>query len=363
MNAIIASDIGKSYPLDRKNGVQWALRHLNLTIGKGESVGIIGHNGAGKSTLLKILSGITFPTEGEAEVHGSFASLLEVGTGFHPDLTGRENVYLNASILGMERRDVHARLEDIIAFSELGRTVDEPLRTFSSGMRLRLAFSVLAHLNTNILALDEVLAVGDTRFQVRCIDRIFDLRREGRTILFVSHNLAAVRQLCERAIVLQGGVCVFDGPTEAAIRHYTSSSLTSHKAAIPRKHLRTAVCKADAKWATVRLSFNGIPSDSEADLGINLMDADGSALMHFSNRFNDFPLSVHDGRLDCEVRFDHALKPGRYPLHIYLGQSDETLEWAEFATMLEVPPYNPHGFHNPDAIQAPVIRPFTISQL
>jgi len=363
MSAIVVHDIGKSYPRSGGNGIQWALHHLSLTIGKGESVGIIGHNGAGKSTLLKVLSGITFPTEGEAEVRGSFASLLEVGTGFHPDLTGRENIYLNASILGMSRKDVHGRLAEIIAFSELGRAIDEPLRTFSTGMRLRLAFSVLAHLNTDILALDEVLAVGDTRFQVRCIDRIFDMRKEGRTILFVSHNLAAVRQLCERAIVLQGGTCVFDGPTDAAIRHYTTSSLTADEDPIPRKYLRKATCGADATWATVRLSFDRIPSDTEADLGINLMDADGNALMHFSNRFNGFPLTVCDGRLDCEMRFDHSLKPGRYPLHVYLGQGDETLEWAEFATVLEVPPYNPHGFHNPDAIQAPVIRPFTIAQL
>jgi hypothetical protein len=172
-----------------------------------------------------------------------------------------------------------------------------------------------------------------------------------------------VRQLCERAIVIQGGRCVFDGPTDAAIRHYTTGSLTASKEVIPRKHLRKAACVADEQWATVHLRFEDIPSDMEADLGINLMDADGNALMHFSNRFNGFPLTVRDGKLDCEVRFDHALKPGRYPLHIYLGQGDETLEWAEFATVLEVPPYNPHGFHNPDAIQAPVIRPFTISQL
>jgi lipopolysaccharide transport system ATP-binding protein len=179
MSAIVVRDLGKTYPTQAGNSAMWALRHLSLSVEKGESVGIIGHNGAGKSTFLKILSGITFPTEGDAEVRGSFASLLEVGTGFHPDLTGRENIYLNASILGMGRKDVRERLEDIIAFSELGKAVDEPLRTFSTGMRLRLAFAILAHLNTDILALDEVLAVGDTRFQVRCIDRIFDMRKEG----------------------------------------------------------------------------------------------------------------------------------------------------------------------------------------
>jgi len=324
-------------------------------------MGVIGHNGAGKSTLLKILSGITIPTSGEAFVHGSFSSLLEVGTGFHPDLTGRENIFLNAGIIGIPRRQVVQKLEEIIAFSGVARYVDEPLRTYSSGMRLRLAFAVMAHLTTDILALDEVLAVGDTDFQLKCMERIFAMRTEGCSILFVSHNLAAVRQLCDRVIVLNAGTLVFDGVAEEAIRFYTEMAATHLNGGSIFHFLKSTDSHCTEKDAQLNLHFSQIPESDPVDVGINIMDRDGNALLHFSNRFISKELRPENGELRCQLKFEHGLKPGEYPFHVFLGQHERQLEWAEHAGTLSIPPYNPHGFHNPDSIQAAVIRPFSMT--
>ena len=190
----------------------------------GEVVGIIGNNGAGKSTLLKILSRITVPTTGRTEVHGRIGSLLEVGTGFHPDLTGRENIYLNGTILGITLSEVRKRFDEIVAFSEIEKFIDTPVKWYSSGMYLRLAFSVAAHLDTEVLIMDEVLAVGDVSFQQKCLDRMNEIRDQGRTILFVSHSMAAVTRLCERAILLDNGHMVADGPTAEVVNRYLASS-------------------------------------------------------------------------------------------------------------------------------------------
>src|SRR5258708_16823591 len=184
-----------------KKEIVWALRDINFEMKTGEVVGIIGNNGAGKSTLLKILSRITVPTTGRTEVHGRIGSLLEVGTGFHPDLTGRENIYLNGTILGITLSEVRKRFDEIVAFSEIEKFIDTPVKWYSSGMYLRLAFSVAAHLDTEVLIMDEVLAVGDVSFQQKCLDRMNEIRNQGRTILFVSHSMAAVTRLCERAIL------------------------------------------------------------------------------------------------------------------------------------------------------------------
>ncbi|MCB9192551.1 MAG: ABC transporter ATP-binding protein [Flavobacteriales bacterium] len=202
MKVISADRLSKSYFLKTEENQEFhALKDISFDINEAETVGIIGHNGAGKSTLLKLLSGITLPTSGEAKVVGSFSSLLEVGTGFHPDLSGRDNIFLNASILGISRKEVQVEMDNIIAFSGVEKFIDQPLRTHSSGMKLRLAFSIIAHLKTDIIALDEVLAVGDSMFQLKCMERIFDFKQQGRTIFFVSHNLSAVKKLCERTIV------------------------------------------------------------------------------------------------------------------------------------------------------------------
>ena len=202
----------------------WALRDVNLEVGQGELVGVIGRNGAGKSTLLKILSRITKPTRGSATIRGRVGSLLEVGTGFHPDLTGRENVFLSGAILGMRRAEIERKFDEIVAFSEIERFIDTPVKWYSSGMYVRLAFSVAAHLEPEILMMDEVLAVGDAAFQQKCLDKMRDIRRQGRTILFVSHSMAAVTRLCRRAILLREGRIAADGPAQAVVNEYLSSS-------------------------------------------------------------------------------------------------------------------------------------------
>ena len=198
----------------------WALKDVGFEIAAGDVVGMIGHNGAGKSTLLKILSRITDPTEGIAEIEGTVGSLLEVGTGFHPELTGRENIYLNGAILGMKRADITARFDEIVSFAETEAFLDTPLKKYSSGMYLRLAFAVAAHLQPDILIVDEVLAVGYAAFQRKCLGKMGDVAKQGRTVLFVSHNMGAVRQLCTRALVFDAGHLAFDGPTDEAISYY-----------------------------------------------------------------------------------------------------------------------------------------------
>src|SRR5215467_644346 len=201
----------------------WGLRDVTFDVYQGEVVGVIGSNGAGKSTLLKILSRITDPTYGYGKLRGRSASLLEVGTGFHPDLTGEENIYLNGSILGMSKSEVRARFDEIVAFSEIGRFLDTPVKRYSSGMYVRLAFAVAAHLEPEIMIVDEVLAVGDMAFQKKCLGKMSDVSKSGRTVLFVSHNMVAVQNLCKRGIVLREGKLVFDGGAKEAIDCYVHS--------------------------------------------------------------------------------------------------------------------------------------------
>jgi ABC-type polysaccharide/polyol phosphate transport system ATPase subunit len=198
----------------------WALQHVSFTVGTGELIGVIGRNGAGKTTLLRILARITAPTAGVARVRGRLSALLDVGTGFHDELTGRENTFLSGAILGMSRRDVRARFDQIVAFSGVERFLDTPLKRYSAGMRLRLAFAVAAHLEPDVLVIDEALAVGDAEFQRRCLGRMEDLQRSGRTVVFVSHDLGAVGRLCERALWLDQGRVRFDGPTHETLRRY-----------------------------------------------------------------------------------------------------------------------------------------------
>src|SRR5215471_3627963 len=198
----------------------WALQDVSFEIPRGAVVGIIGRNGAGKSTLLKILSRITEPTEGFGEIHGRVGSLLEVGTGFHGELTGRENVFLNGAILGMKRVDIARKFDAIVAFSEVEKFIDTPVKHYSSGMYLRLAFAVAAHLDPEILIVDEVLAVGDAAFQKKCLNKMQDVGREGRTVLFVSHNMPAVTRLCERAILLDDGNVSHDGSASDVVSTY-----------------------------------------------------------------------------------------------------------------------------------------------
>ncbi|HNT34877.1 MAG TPA: ABC transporter ATP-binding protein, partial [bacterium] len=204
-------------------GTFWALRDVNLQIQRGEATGIIGRNGAGKSTLLKILSRITAPTKGRAEIHGRLSSLLEVGTGFHSELTGRENIYLNGAILGMRKAEIDRKFDEIVAFAEIDRFLDTPVKRYSSGMYVRLAFAVAAHLEPEILVIDEVLAVGDIQFQKKCLGRMGEVTQEGRTVLFVSHNMEAVRNLCQKGILLDKGKVVARGSMADVIHEYTQT--------------------------------------------------------------------------------------------------------------------------------------------
>lgn len=209
-----------------KNETIWALKDVSFEVEEGEVVGIIGRNGAGKSTLLKVLSKITHPTSGEMNVRGRVASLLEVGTGFHSELTGRENIYLNGSILGMTKKEIDAKFDDIVAFSGVEKFIDTPIKRYSSGMGLRLGFAVAAHLNPDVLLVDEVLAVGDAGFQKKCLGRMEKLRGEGRTVLFVSHNMSAIENLCPRTIWIHNGKIQQDGDTRDVIHAYLSSFVT-----------------------------------------------------------------------------------------------------------------------------------------
>ena len=216
-----------------KNETFWALKGIDLEIKKGERLGIIGHNGAGKSTLLKIFSRVTAPTEGKIYIDGKVSSMLEVGTGFHEELTGRENIYLNGAILGMTKAEVDSKIDKIIEFSECKKFIDTPVKRYSSGMTVKLAFAVAAHLDADILVMDEVLAVGDVKFQQKCLGKMSDVSKdEGKTVLYVSHNMNTVRRLCNRCIVLDHGKIVFDGDVEEAIAIYADINMADKSASL-----------------------------------------------------------------------------------------------------------------------------------
>lgn len=228
---IIAEKFFSKRVSDKKEDFIWALDDVSFDVKRGEVVGVIGRNGSGKSTLLKILSRITKPTRGSAQINGRVGSLLEVGTGFHPELTGRENVYLNGAILGMKRSEIIKKFDEIIAFAGVEKFIDTPIKRYSSGMYLRLAFAVAAHLEPEILLVDEVLAVGDMDFQKKCLNKIQNIGEEGRTVLFVSHNMPAVARLCKRAVLLNGGRLLNDGPSHLVISDYLKSDkgTTAHR--------------------------------------------------------------------------------------------------------------------------------------
>jgi homopolymeric O-antigen transport system ATP-binding protein len=248
----------------------WALDDVSFDVRRGEVLGLIGANGAGKSTLLKVLSRITEPTRGQIVLRGRVGSLLEVGTGFHPELTGRENIFLNGTILGMRRSEIVARFDEIVEFSGVERFIDTPVKRYSSGMQVRLAFAVAAHLQPEILLVDEVLAVGDVEFQQRCLGKMQDVTREGRTVIFVSHNLASVRSLCTRSLLLEEGKLVFDGDTATAIERYLGRVGHGDEAVVKGDELERHLVKSrvygdEPFFRCDRISLldeNGVPSIS-----------------------------------------------------------------------------------------------------
>jgi lipopolysaccharide transport system ATP-binding protein len=220
--------IGESDHNNRQGETLWALKDVNFKVKQGEALGIIGRNGAGKSTLLKILSRVTTPTSGEAKIKGRIASLLEVGTGFHAELTGRENIFLNGAIMGMNKAEISSKFDEIVDFSGVEKFIDTPVKRYSSGMYVRLAFAVAAHLDPGILIVDEVLAVGDMDFQKKCLGKMNDVTDAGRTVLFVSHNMTAITRLCQRVILMEKGAVISDGVSTDVIAHYLASSIGSH---------------------------------------------------------------------------------------------------------------------------------------
>lgn len=238
--------------------VFWAIKNLSLEIKPGEVVGIVGRNGAGKSTLLKILSRISEPTEGNVKIYGRVGSLLEVGTGFHPELSGRDNIYLNGSILGMGRREIDRKFDEIVSFAEIEKFIDTPVKRYSSGMYVRLAFAVAAHLEPEILLIDEVLSVGDASFQKKCLGKISEVSSEGRTVLFVSHNTSALLGLCKRGVLLEQGVLTSDGAIESVVRDYMKRSLANESgdlAAYPDR-------QGTGRVRFTQVSFEDIPGNA-----------------------------------------------------------------------------------------------------
>jgi lipopolysaccharide transport system ATP-binding protein len=251
-SSLIAPESSVSADRSAQSDLFWALRDVFFEVKHGEVLGIIGRNGAGKSTLLKILSRITEPTRGRATIHGRVGSLLEVGTGFHPDLTGRENVYLNGTILGMRKSEVDRKFDAVVAFAEVEKFIDTPVKRYSSGMRVRLAFSVAAHLDPEILIIDEVLAVGDLNFQRKCLGKMQDVARQGRTVLFVSHNMSAIVELCQTGLVLVNGHPDFRGSAAESVARYVQEN-ASHDAG-------PASSGASAGFKNLRVNHSNTPS-------------------------------------------------------------------------------------------------------
>lgn len=320
----------------------WALRNVSFEITRGERVGFIGRNGAGKSTLLKILSRITEPTTGRVEIRGRVASLLEVGTGFHPELTGRENIYLNGAILGMKRREIQSKFSEIVEFAEISRFLDTPVKRYSSGMYVRLAFAVAAHLEPELLVVDEVLAVGDVSFQEKCLGKMEGVAREGRTVLFVSHNLQAIERLCDRALYLKGGECVFDGTSTDACASYLKEG-KAWKAMLSQRNREYAKGMAAQITNVEVLDSNLNPAESARAgeaifirihyattkpmtspwFGISVLSQNGVRIFNSVSADLNNDIDQIEGEGSVEVCFSNLiLSPGHYLMNIALGMQD-----------------------------------------
>lgn len=327
----------------------WALKDVNLEVERGEIIGIIGKNGSGKSTLLKVLSGITPPTEGEIIMRGRAASLLEVGTGFHPELTGRENIFLNGAILGMSRKEIVRKFDEIVAFSGVEKFLDTPVKHYSSGMYVRLAFSVAAHMEPDILIVDEVLAVGDSEFQKKCLGKMEEVtEKDGRTILFVSHNLDAVRQLCKRSMLLENGKVKMIGETGEVIEKYFSPnkpqkgklSVTTYRngsATDAPIHIDSIYVKDHEDEAPV-LRMGEIPTlvvrivvekeIEEGNISISLHNSEGVKTDLAFSLDDDFHLRAKEGCHEIEFTpHDFSLPPGRYTVAVGINESCNTTAW------------------------------------
>jgi lipopolysaccharide transport system ATP-binding protein len=336
----------------------WALKDVSFTVQPGEVVGIIGKNGAGKSTLLKILTRVTQPTTGRAELFGRTGSLLEVGTGFHPELTGRENIFLNGAILGMSRPEIQRNFDEIVAFAEIEKFLDTPVKRYSSGMYMRLAFAVAAYLDPEILIVDEVLAVGDAAFQKKCLGRMRDISTAGRTVLFVSHNMAAIRSLCSRGILLSQGRKVFEGSAGECVDHYLSDvtqnatnevDLTTVRrpqvANLALKIEKVRLCSIDGRplvrtGEPVEVELNFAVSEvlSDVALGINVSSADNVSVMECRSSHSYGAISsLSPGKYSITCRIEqNLLSPGLYLLSVGARCASKYLDYVPQAMTFEI---------------------------
>ena len=362
----------RSWTSSRNNGTSpasiWALRDVDLEIKQGEIVGIVGPNGAGKSTLLKVLSGITEPTAGYADIYGRVGSLLEVGTGFHMELTGRENIFMNGALLGMKRHEIKRKFEEIVAFAETEKFIETPVKHYSSGMYMRLAFAVAAHLDPEILIVDEVLAVGDVQFQRKCLGKMQDVsRNQGRTVLFVSHNMDAIQRLCFKCLLLDGGRLIADGDTASVVARYLANNANrgGSRQWIDVSQARRAGT-GEARFAAVRYSSldeavayqaysNGplefllaIESDSPRtveSLAVSLLDRSGMRLVNADTVLLNRVIGLQPGRNLVQLRIARLyLNPGVYRVALWLAnpraaRSARTVyDYVECAFEIEVVP-------------------------
>lgn len=334
------SNLRRLRSLDRFDGddgesTLYALRNVSFDVNPGDVVGVIGRNGAGKSTLLKILSRITRPTTGHVEMRGRLSSLLEVGTGFHPELSGRENIFLNGVIIGMRKAEVRRKLDEIVAFSGVERFLDTPIKRYSSGMKVRLAFAVAAHLEPDILVIDEVLAVGDAEFQQKCLGAMAGFGQSGRTVLFVSHNLAAVQSLCQRGIVLEKGHLTFDGGVDSAIERYVNATGSSRSntsdGGIESNGFTLKELSAQGESdgyagmvqagspCTFRVAVAGQTDVPSIVVTVWLSGGFGERILLLSSRLAGAAVQGFSERLDCEIRVAQLMvMPGHYHLNVAL---------------------------------------------
>jgi lipopolysaccharide transport system ATP-binding protein len=351
----------KTRLLRRKNGKAsfWALQDVSFEVEKGEIVGILGPNGAGKSTLLKILSRVTKPTHGRVELYGPTSSLLEVGTGFHPELSGRENIFVNGAILGLKRSEITALFDEIVDFAEIEQFLETPVKQYSSGMYMRLAFAVAAHLNPEILIIDEVLSVGDSAFQKKCLGKVHDVANEGRTVLFVSHNLTAVENLCRRGLVLNKGTIAYSGDQTSAISHYLAISEEAlRNDADDNARQRsgtgdltiTGIEFRDESGKTVKTAKSGCSldlhfkfqrrrgySNSNVTVGFMVRTALDSPVFLQHNRLTaqNWPALPETGTFVCTIK-KLPLPPGSYKIGLSVMAGDQYLDRIDNAAKLDV---------------------------
>lgn len=358
----------------------WALKNISFEVQPGESIGIIGRNGAGKSTLLKILSKITPPTTGRIVSRGRIASLLEVGTGFHPELTGRENIFFNGSLLGMKRKEIEAKFDDIVDFSGVEKFLDTPLKHFSSGMQLRLAFAVAAYLDPEILIIDEVLAVGDSAFQKKCTQKMSEVSNQGRTILFVSHNMQAVRSICSKAIMIRSGEIMSHGLTDPIIEQYLSEGDTERKSLFDLSEKKRPKGKHGLTFSSLhfdKLSYQvgdvcviriNLKSDGHQykDLlfGVNFYDSFGNCVIHLSNIFVHKIDVTHNDLFSYKFVVNSlSLKPGKYSVNLFLRANEDIQDWLDGSASIEIVEGNIYGFENSQMIQGLLQPDFSFEQV